>query len=148
MASYRDAIELMQVRIGVADMTNPVPAKVVRAQATMAAVGPTNTKKKYFGYGRLVPQADIAPEDQILTKNSDSADDMDIWLDKASGDPQMIWAGFFDNATGKLVRDTIGDAIVVSPDKPAPAPKKSGMGLAIGLIAGGGALMLLGRKGR
>jgi hypothetical protein len=144
MNKHRQGI--VTILIGAADPNpNLVPAKVVREQAKIAAQGPLNTKKKFFGYGRLVPQADIAPEDQVLTKNSDSQPDMEAWLEKLAGDPQMIWAGYFDNASGKLVGDSIGEAIIVTPEK-EPPKKKSNVGLIAGGVALGVGMIFAARK--
>lgn len=146
MSKYANAIS--RIRIGAVDSSsNPVPAKVVREQAKVAAGTSVNTHKRYFGYGRLVPQADIAPEDQVITKNSDDVAAMDAWLATASGDPQMIWTGYFDNTTGQLVKDTLGTAIVVTPDVTSSSKKSGGgMGWLIAGAIGVGGLMFATRK--
>jgi hypothetical protein len=144
---YQNALH--RIAIGAAAPNpNLVPAKVVREQAKVAATTAVNTKKAFFGYGRLVPQADILPEDQILTKNSDSQPDMEKWLEKLAGDPQMIWAGYFDNKTGKLVGDSIGESIIVTPvaEPPPPTKKKSNAGLIAGGVALGVGMIFAARK--
>jgi len=143
MSRYKIGIDRLVIGVAPPSYYTVAP-QVVREQAKAAAQTEVNKKKKYFGYARLVPQADIRPEDQVLIKNTDKQSECEAWLQILSGDPQMIWAGYFDNSTGKLVKDTIGEAIVVTPEK----PKKSNTGIIAGGVALGIGMIFASRKRR
>lgn len=134
--------------IGVARV-NPytVPAGVVREQARIAASTSLNTGKRFFAYAKTVTTMPV-----IL--NSDDQAVMEKWLETLAGDSNVIWAGYFDNASKRLVGDSLGDGYggQTSPAAaPAAAPGKTaekgpGMGLILGIAAGGVGLMLAMRK--
>lgn len=121
----------------------PLPAKsdaainAARQEGITAATSYASQPghKRYVGFARLNNTPEIEPVDQVLGKHSDDANEMEKWISLASSDPMYLWAGYFDTATGHLIRESTGKVIEV---KPTPAP--SGHGVAIGLF---GAILTL-----
>lgn len=140
--SYQKAI----LAIG-AGTINSAAAVVVREQARIAANTPVNLGMRYFGYVRKV-----GVETPVI-ENQDNSVSINEWYSNWKRQ-NVIWAGYFDNQTKKLVADTLGtgagQSYADAPAVPAPsqpAEKKGpGMGLILGIAAGGVGLMLAMKK--
>ncbi len=121
---------------GRADVDDARAQGKIAATAYVAQAG--SNRKRFFGFAMLQPAPDIAVSDQLLMKHADDEDDIKQWIsDDVSGDPLVIWGGYWDLKTGKLKTSVVGKSIKVpppDPDVPPPPPKKE---------SGGGGLLLL-----